>query len=117
MTYYLQLGQEELEKIRKDRKIRRALASKNHYWFFSLYLSHYITCEFAPLHYEIFKLTEEDVSFAVLVAFRGSAKSTLVTLSYVIWSIIGIQKKKFVLIVSQTQSQAKLHLENIKQEL
>lgn len=117
MTYYPQLGQEELERIRKDRKIRRALANKSHYWFFSLYLGHYMTCEFAPFHYDIFKLTEEDISFAVLVAFRGSAKSTLVTLSYVIWSIIGIQKKKFVLIVSQTQNQARLHLENIKREL
>jgi predicted phage terminase large subunit-like protein len=117
MTYYPQLGQEELDKIRKDRKIRRALAKKSHYWFFSLYLPHYINCEFAPFHHEIFKLTEENVEFAVLVAFRGSAKSTLVTLSYVIWSIVGIQQKKFVLIVSQTQAQAKLHLENIKREL
>ncbi len=117
MIYYPQLGPEELEKIRKDRKIRRALARKNHYWFFTLYLSHYISCEFAPFHHEIFELTEEDIAFAVLVAFRGSAKSTLVTLSYVIWSIIGIQQKKFILIVCQTQAQAKLHLENIKQEL
>jgi phage terminase large subunit-like protein len=117
MTYYPQLGQDELEKIRKDRKIRRALARKSHFWFFSLYLPHYITCEFAPFHHEIFKLTEEDASFAVLVAFRGSAKSTLVTLSYVIWAITGIQQKKFILIVSQTQAQAKLHLENIKREL
>ncbi len=117
MTYFPQLGQEELNKIRRDRKIRRALARKSHYWFFSLYLPHYINCEFAPFHHEIFKLTEENVEFAVLVAFRGSAKSTLVTLSYVIWSIVGIQQKKFVLIVSQTQAQAKLHLENIKREL
>lgn len=117
MTYYPQLDNEELEKIRKDRKIRRALARKSHFWFFSLYLPHYITCEFAPFHHEIFKLTEEDINFAVLVAFRGSAKSTLVTLSYVIWAITGIQQKKFILIVSQTQAQAKLHLENIKREL
>lgn len=117
MTNYPQLGESELERIRKDRRIRRALAKQSHFWFFSLYLSHYITCGFAPFHNEIFKLTEEDIPFAVLVAFRGSAKSTLVTLSYAIWSIIGIQQKKFILIVSQTQSQAKLHLENIKREL
>lgn len=117
MSIYPQLDENELERIRKDRKIRRALARKSHYWFFSLYLSHYITCEFAPFHFDIFKLTEEDIKFAVLVAFRGSAKSTLITLSYAIWSIIGMQQKKFVLIVSQTQAQAKLHLENIKREL
>lgn len=117
MTYYPKLEPEDLERIRKSRKIRRVLAGRSHYWFFSLYLSHYVNYEFAPFHYDIFKLTEEDISFGVLVAFRGSAKSTLVTLSYAIWSIIGIQEKKFVLIVSQTQSQAKLHLENIKREL
>lgn len=117
MTICPQLDKSELNRIRKDRKIRRALANKSHYWFFSLYLGHYITCEFAPFHSEIFKLTEDEIKFAVLVAFRGSAKSTLITLSYVIWSIIGIQQKKFVLIVSQTQAQAKLHLENIKSEL
>lgn len=117
MTYYSQLDQNELEKIRNDRKVRRALAKNSHFWFFSLYLSHYITCEFAPFHHEIFNLTEENIPFSVLVAFRGSAKSTLVTLSYVIWSIVGIQSKKFILIVSQTQNQAKLHLENIKKEL
>lgn len=117
MSIYPQLDENELERIRKDRKIRRALARKSHFWFFSLYLPHYITCEFAPFHFDIFKLTEEDIKFAVLVAFRGSAKSTLITLSYAIWSIIGMQQKKFVLIVSQTQAQAKLHLENIKREL
>jgi predicted phage terminase large subunit-like protein len=117
MNLYPQLDSAELEQIRKDREIRRSLASKSHLWFFSLYLPHYITSEFAPFHNDIFKLTEEDIAFAVLIAFRGSAKSTLVTLSYAIWSIIGIQQKKFVLIVSQTQAQAKVHLENIKREL
>lgn len=117
MSIYPKLEVKDLERIRKDRTIRRALAKKSHYWFFSLYLGHYITCEFAPFHFDIFKLTEDDIKFAVLVAFRGSAKSTLITLSSVIWSIISEQQKKFVLIVSQTQNQAKLHLENIKREL
>jgi phage terminase large subunit-like protein len=66
----------------------------------------------------MFQITEDkDNKFVVLVAFRGSGKSTLITLSYVIWSIIGEQQKKFVLILSQTQSQAKQLMTNIRNEL
>lgn len=112
------LSDEELLEIKKKRPVRRALARNSHYWFFSVYLNHYIKYSFAPFHHEMFHLTE-DVSnrLAVLVAFRGSGKSTLISLSYVIWSIIGMQQKKFILIISQTQSQAKLHMANIKREL
>lgn len=112
------LTEKELEEIKQNRKLRRALAKSSHYWFFTVYLGHYITYPFAPFHREMFHLTEDEGQrLTVLVAFRGSGKSTLMTLSYVIWSIIGAQEKKYVLILSQTQSQAKLHLANIKKEL
>lgn len=108
----------ELAELKRKRSVRRSLAKNSHFWFFSLYLGHYIKYPFAPFHSEMFALTENiDLRLAVLVAFRGSGKSTLMTLSYPIWSIIGAQQKKFVLIVSQTQSQAKLHMANIKREL
>lgn len=112
------LNEKELEEIKKKRSVRRTLAKNSHYWFFSIYLNHYIKYPFAPFHYDMFHITE-DVSqrTTVLVAFRGSGKSTLMTLSYVIWAIVGVQQKKFVLILSQTQAQAKLHLANIKREL
>jgi len=112
------LSPEELEKIRSDRKVRRSLASYSHYWFFSLYLGHYIKYEFAHLHHEMFRITEDQsINPAVLVAFRGSGKSTIMTLSFPIWAITGMLQKRFILIVSQTQYQAKLHLESIKREL
>ena len=60
---------------------------------------------------------DESIKLAVIVAFRGSAKSTIVTMSYALWSILGIQQKKFVLILSKTQSQAKTHFTNLKREL
>ncbi len=108
----------ELEEIKQKRSVRRALARNSHYWFFTIYLHHYITYPFAPFHHEMFRITEDITNkLFVLVAFRGSGKSTLMTLSYVIWSIVGIQQKKFVLILCQTQSQAKLHMANIKREL
>lgn len=112
------LSPEELADIKKSRKIRRNLAKRSHFWFFSIYLNHYLGFPFAPFHHEMFASTENiDQKLTVLVAFRGSGKSTLMSLSYPIWSIIGVQKKKFVLLVSQTQSQARLLLTNIKKEL
>lgn len=112
------LSEDELLEIKKKRPVRKALARNSHYWFFSIYLNHYIKYAFAPFHNEMFHLTE-DISnrLAVLVAFRGSGKSTIISLSYVIWAVTGIQQKKFILIISQTQSQAKLHMANIKREL
>ncbi len=113
-----QLTEKELEQIKNKRTVRRMLAKSSHFWFFSIYLGHYIKYPFAPFHSEMFALTEnDDTRLAVLVAFRGSGKSTLITLSYPIWAIIGSQQKKFILILGQTQAQAKLHLANIKREL
>ena|SRR3989344_340345 len=112
------LTTDEINNIRGNRKLRRALARSSHYWFFSLYLGHYLTYAFAPFHFEMFRLTEDpELMLGVLVAFRGSGKSTIVTVSYPIWSITGVQQKKFILLVSQTQNQARLHLASIKREL
>lgn len=107
-----------LEGIKRERSVRREVARSSHLWFFSIYLGHYIKYPFAPFHSEMFALTENaDIRLSVLVAFRGSGKSTLITLSYPIWAIVGAQQKKFVLILSQTQTQARLHMANIKREL
>lgn len=109
---------EVIDKIIKDKKVRTKLASESHKWFFILYLSHYITRPSAPFHDEIFAITEnESIKNAAIVAFRGSGKSTLITLSYVIWSILGKQRKKFVLILGHTMYQAKIYMKNIKEEL
>lgn len=112
------LTEKELDEIKRKRSVRRTLAKNSHFWFFSIYLNHYMKYPFAAFHHEMFQITEDiSLRLAVLVAFRGSGKSTLMTLSYVIWSIVGIQQKKFVLILSQTHTQARLHMANIKREL
>lgn len=75
------LTPKELEEIKKKRSVRRTLAKNSHYWFFSIYLNHYMKYPFAPFHHEMFQLTEDlSLRLAVLVAFRGSGKSTLMTL-------------------------------------
>lgn len=106
-----------LEQITSDRNVRVALTCKSHYWFFHTYFADYVKYPTADFHRELFEITEDDsVQKAVIVAFRGSAKSTIMTMSYPIWAVIGRPQKKFVLIISQTQSQARLHLANIKRE-
>ena len=44
-------------------------------------------------------------------------KSTIMTLSLPIWAVLGAPQKKFVLILTKTQAQAKVHFANLKREL
>jgi len=107
-----------IDKILEDRKVRSIVTCESHYWFFNVYFSHYVTYETAEFQKELFALTEdESIRNLVAVSFRGSGKSTLMTLSYPIWAILGKQQKKHVVILSQTMPQAKQYLKNIKDEL
>jgi len=107
-----------IERMLRDKQVRVAITRESHYVFFHLYFSHYVTYPTAEFQKEIFEMTEDKkMKNLFLVAFRGSAKSTIVTMSYPIWAILGKQQKKFVLILSQTQNQAKQHMVNLKQEL
>jgi len=101
-----------------SKKVRAEITGLSHQWFFSTYFSNYLTHETADLHRELFAISEdENLPLAVIVAFRGSGKSTIMTMSYPIWAVVGKQQKKFVVIASQTQYQARVHLTNIKREL
>jgi predicted phage terminase large subunit-like protein len=110
--------QNSFEAIVKDRQIRREVARHSHLMFFYIHFSHYVTYPIAEFQKDIFRITE-DVSnkLAIICAFRGSGKSTLISFSYALWSILGIQQKKFVLIISQTRAQSKQHMMNLKREL
>ena len=102
----------------KDKSIRVAVTRESHFMFFHLYFAHYVKYPTADFQREIFALTEDlSVKNLFVVAFRGSAKSTIITTSYPIWAILGEQQKKFVIILSQTRSQARQHMVNIKYEL
>jgi predicted phage terminase large subunit-like protein len=72
----------------------------------------------ADFQREMFDLSEdESQEYIVISAFRGSGKSTIFSTSYPIWSVIGEQSKRFILLVSRTQEQSNLLLKNIKSEL
>ncbi len=101
-----------------ERNVRIAVTRESHEWFFTTYLGHYVQKPSAPFHEELFNLTnDERWKLLCVVAFRGSGKSTLFTMSYALWSILGKQQKKFVLIFCQTRGQAKQHMMNLRREL
>lgn len=107
-----------VESVINNTDSRREIVKRSHLYFFCTYFSRYINYEMAPFHHEMFRITQDDsIKFAVISAFRGSGKSTIMTMSYILWSILGVPQKKFILIVSQTQEQAKQHFANLKREL
>lgn len=104
--------------IIRDQSTRRTLTFASHFFFFHVYFSHYVEYPTADFQKEIFSLTEDDSQRVVAItAFRGSAKSTIVSLSYPLWAILGKPQKKFVLLLGQTQAQARQHLKNLKDEI
>lgn len=106
------------KKIINDKALRVELCKSSHLWFFSVYFSSYIKYELAQFHRDFFSLTEDqNLRLAVISAFRGSGKSTILTTSHALWAVFGFTRKKNVLIISQTQPQAKLHLKTIIDEL
>lgn len=112
------MNDEVQQKLFADRLMRAEVTARSHLYFFATYFPNYMDYEISDLHRKLFELTEQDdVPLAVVMAFRGSAKSTIMTMSYPIWAIVGRQQKKFVVIASQTQYQARVHLTNIKREL
>ena len=114
-----QINNTGIEKmIKKDPKFRRELARRSHFWFFHIYLTDYIKYKTASFQKQMFSLTQDEkIRAVVITAFRGSAKSTIMSLSYPIWAMIGAQGKKYIIILSQTQQLCKIILTNIKAEL
>ena len=112
------LTPELADQMFKDRQVRSAITRQNHFLFFHFYFAHYVKYATAAFQRELFHLSEQpDIRNLFVVAFRGSAKSTIFTMSYPLWAILGQPQKKFVLILSQTQAQAKQHMMNLRREL
>lgn len=115
---------EIIKRIASDPAVRRAATRRSHFLFFHVFFGPGAKRETAPFYEtapfqkEMFRITEAPQhKLAVIMAFRGSGKSTILNLSYALWSILGVRQKKCVLIVSRTQNQAKTHLWNIRHEL
>mgnify|MGYP001605573810 CR=1 FL=1 len=110
--------QKIVNQIQESPDFRKALTKENFSWFFATYFTHYITCQTAEFQKAIMDLLQKDELLKVAItAFRGSAKSTIATLAFPIWAMVGKPSKKYALLVSQTQELSKQILTNIKQEL
>jgi len=101
----------------RDGKIRSEIVKNNFPVFFSFYFSHYIKYPSAEFQKNIMNHLNTSKDNLYIVAFRNSAKSTIITTAFPIWAILGKDQKKFILIICQTKEQAKLHMTSLKQEL
>ncbi len=110
--------QVEAKNIIRKQLTRVEVTKRSHLWFFHTYLSHHVKYPIADFHREMFGITEDDqIKLAAICSFRESGKSTLMTLSFPIWAILGRLEKKFIVIISQTAEQAKMHFRNLRREL
>lgn len=100
--------------------IPRALG-KNFLFFRKYYFPHHNTIEDALFHQEVSAILNEmtfnkrGTKFA-LAAPRGSAKSTLVTLQYVVYCLC-YHIEPYIVIASSTAEQAETYLSHVKAEL
>lgn len=106
-----------IDSMRTDAVVRTSVTTKNFGLFVRMYFPHYFTFGFAPFHERFFEIAEKKVRHAAVLAFRSSGKTTVLTQFYPIWALVGEQQKKSIIIISQTQHQARSHLSNIKAEL
>lgn len=115
------ITKEKLQKIRENKKVRKRLAYEDPLWFSLLYLQNsqsHFSYRLAPFHLEMFHIIRDAThEYVVVVAFRGSGKSTIMNMANILWSILGKPQKKFVIIIGKTQEQAKNHFANVKAEL
>jgi phage terminase large subunit-like protein len=112
------LNEKTLQLILNDRKLRSSLTRESAIYFATIYFPHYFGYGFAQFQYDMFGIVEDRrIEFAIAITFRGSGKSTLFTTIAPLWYVMGILQKKHVLIVCQTQEQARSHMASIKAEL
>src|SRR3989344_6887458 len=107
-----------LDNIISDQLLRKNICSRDLYWFMAVYFQRYIYYPVAPFQKEILSLLQNKISDILAIsAFRESGKSTLCSFIFPLWSIIGEQQKKCVVIICQNQEKAELVLTNIKRFL
>ncbi|MEO1584307.1 MAG: hypothetical protein AAFR96_07015 [Planctomycetota bacterium] len=99
---------------------RKQIGSTSPIAFGRAYLSHHFETPPSSMHREIDEMlrrssTQRGARIAI-AAPRGHAKSTLVTLAHVLWSVL-YGKDRFVMIVSATKEQASQLLKHAKDEI
>ncbi len=100
--------------------LRRMLSQTSLKAFCTTYLPHHFTRPFSRMHEELFPLLEaaskERQARLAVAAPRGHAKTTVVSLGYLLWSL-AYGREPFILLISNTAEQAAQILTDLKQEL
>ena len=104
------------EKINNNKEFRKEIAKSSLLWFARIYFNKYLFYKTAPFQKEICKILQNKSAFNEIIAFRGSAKTTMAMLFLPIWAVI-TGDKHFVVLVADTFPQIKDHIANIKSEL
>ena len=104
------------EKINQSDDFRKELATNSLIWFARIYFNKYLFYPTADFQREIYKILQDGNDFNEIIAFRGSAKTTLAMLFYPIWAMI-TGRKHHIVLISDTFGQVKDHIYNIKNEL
>ncbi len=99
---------------------RRELSRRSHEVFARAYLPHHVRLAPSRMHREMFALLHESVHVRparlAIAAPRGHAKTTVVTLAHVLFSICH-KTDPFIVLVSNTGDQAEDLLSTVKHEL
>ncbi len=87
--------------------------------FCLIYLSHYFTKAPASFHPELMvTLSDHQILMLEVVGFRGSAKSTIASTALALWAALEHPDLyPFILPISDTSTQSKMNMANIKGEL
>ena len=105
------------KRIIADPAVRQELTRKSFLAFWNIYCMSNTEHQYdlAPFQREIINiLQDKNNSFFVLEGSRGSAKTSIANQAYAIWSIVGMQQIKYIVIITNTQEQGRQCLTNIK---
>ncbi len=99
---------------------RRALGARSPTDFARIYLRSHCSLPLSRMHRELFQALADLVNSRggrlAVAAPRGHAKSTIVSLAFILWCVL-YEKEKFVVLVSATKDQAISLLKDVKDEL
>ena len=102
------------------RQQRHRLGAISPQAFAEVYLKNNCSAPYSKMHLEMFKklldITKSRRAKIAIAAPRGHAKSTIVSLVYVLWCVLYL-KEKLILIASNTTEQANTLLKDIKHQL
>lgn len=96
------------------------MAAQSPLVFAEIYLANNCHAEFSRMHTDVFALlqeiTDKRKARLAIAAPRGHAKSTIVSLAYVLWCVLH-EKERLILIASNSIEQAATLLKDIKHQL